>query len=151
MHAVKILASVYLVRSTQHHVALRCADAVAAAAREMSFEVLLEFRGSRLPLTVSIRGMITGSSTHNQRIQRLWRGVTQPFYRLFYHFEHIGLLDPLNEAHLFALHYVLIPRINRSLEAFQRGWNHHSIRTESNKSPHQLFVQGYTSHYRDLA
>ena len=93
--------------------------------------------------------MITGSSTHNQRIEHLWRDlhrcVTQLFYRLFYHLEHIGLLDPLNEAHLYALHYVYIPRINRSLEAFQRGWNHHSIRTESNMSPHQLFVQGYLS------
>lgn len=24
----------------------------------------------------------------------------------------------------------------------QRGWNHHSIRTENNHSPHQLFVRG---------
>ena len=100
---------------------------------------MLEHRGND-------RGsMITGSSTHHQRIKRLWRDlhrcVTQLFYRLFYHLEHIGLLDPLNEAHLYALHFVYVPRINRALEAFQRGWNHHSIRTESNKSP----VEGYLS------
>ena len=90
--------------------------------------------------------MITGSSTHNQRIERLWRDlhrcVTQLFYRLFYHLEHLGLLDPLNEAHLYALQYVYLPRINHALEAFQRGWNYHSIRTEGNHSPHQLFIQG---------
>ena len=90
--------------------------------------------------------MITGSSTHNQRIERLWRDlhrcVTQLFYRLFYHLEDRGLLDPLHETHLYALHYVYLPRINLALETFQRGWNHHSIRTEGNHSPHQLFVQG---------
>ena len=49
--------------------------------------------------------MITGSSTHNQRIERLWRDlhrcVTQLFYRLFYYLENEGILDPLNEAHLY--------------------------------------------------
>ena len=69
--------------------------------------------------------------------------MTQLFYRLFYHLEHCGLLDSLNEAHLYALHYVYLPRINHALEVFQRGWNHHSIRTEGSHSPHQLFVQGF--------
>ena len=55
---------------------------------------------------------------------------------MFYHLEHLGLLDA---AHLHALHYVYIPRINRALEAFQEGWNHHSILTEGNHSPHQFF------------
>ena len=43
--------------------------------------------------------MITGSSTHNQGIERLWRDmhrcVTVVFYRLFYFMEQHGLLDPL--------------------------------------------------------
>jgi hypothetical protein len=58
---------------------------------------------------------------------------------LFYHLEHLGLLESLNETRLYALHFVCLPRIN---SAFQKGWNHHSIRTEGNRSPHQLFVQG---------
>ena len=69
--------------------------------------------------------IIVGSSTDNQRIDRLWRDmhrcVTSLYYRLFYHLEHLGLLDPLNELHIYALHYVYVPRINKSLKQFQSG------------------------------
>ena len=53
-----------------------------------------------------------------------------------------GLLDPLNHKHLYALHYIYKPRIQKSLDEFREGWNHHSIRTEQNKTPYQLFVSG---------
>lgn len=90
--------------------------------------------------------MITGSSIHNQRIERLWRDVFQSvigmFYRLFYHMEHHDLLNPTNEIHLFALHHIFLPRINRSLLNFKSSWNHHSIRTEHNSTPNQLFTSG---------
>lgn len=90
--------------------------------------------------------MLTGCSTHNQRIERLWvdmyRSVTLLYYRLFYYMEHHGLLNVLNEVHLFALHYIYIPRINRSLKIFQDGWNHHGIKTANHLSPQQLFLQG---------
>ena len=56
--------------------------------------------------------------------------------------EQHDMLDPLNELHLFALHYVFIPRINRALSEFLEGWNHHPIRTAHNKLPHQLFTTG---------
>lgn len=90
--------------------------------------------------------MITGSSTHNQRIERLWvdvhRSVTSLYYRLFYFLEQSDILDALNEVHLFALHFVYIPRINQALKEFQQGWNYHGIRTASHLTPHQLFVRG---------
>lgn len=90
--------------------------------------------------------MITGSSIHNQRIERLWcdmhRCITILYYRLFYFMEQQGMLNPLDEFHLFSLHYVYLPRINRSLEIFRGGWNHHRIRTANHYSPHQLFVEG---------
>ena len=93
--------------------------------------------------------MITGSSTHSQRIERLWRDmhrcITVLFYRLLYFMEQHGMLGPLNEAHPFALHYVYLPRINHALRIFQEGWNDHSIRTAHHHSPRQLFVTGCLS------
>lgn len=56
--------------------------------------------------------------------------------------EQTDLLDPLNEMHLYALHYVYIPRINKALFEFMQGWNNHPNRTSHNKSPHQLFTAG---------
>jgi hypothetical protein len=53
-----------------------------------------------------------------------------------------GLLDSLNDIHLFALHYVYLPRVNKTLEGFVQGWNNHNIRTAGHMSPHQLFVEG---------
>lgn len=90
--------------------------------------------------------MITGSSVHNQRIERLWRDmhrcVTVLFYKLFYFLEQYDMLDPLNDEHLYALHYVYLPRINQALDKFRHGWNSHPIRTAHNKSPHQIFTAG---------
>ena len=90
--------------------------------------------------------IITGFSVHNQRIEHLWRDVHQSvtllYYRLFYYFEQHDLLDPLCEPNLYAPHYVLVPRINRSFEQFLNAWNHHQIRTAHQKSSHQLFTAG---------
>lgn len=93
------------------------------------------------------RSVITGSSVHNQRIERLWRdmhrSVTVLFHKLLYFMEHHhDLLDLMNEEHLYAVHYIFIPRINQALSNLVKGWNHHPIRTAHNKSPHQLFTAG---------
>ena len=92
------------------------------------------------------RSMIVGSSVHNQRIERLWRDLFQSavrlYYRLFYYLESRGYLEPANGIHIYSLHYVYLPRINKSLDQFKNAWNHHGIRTAEYKSPYQLFTAG---------
>ena len=52
--------------------------------------------------------------------------------------EQQDILDPLSHLNLWALQYVYLPRINRSLTEFIHSWNNHSIRTASHKTPQQL-------------
>ena len=94
------------------------------------------------------RTVITGSSTHNERIERLWRDVYRSvgvlFREVFYTLEANRKLDPLNEIDLYCLHLVFLPRINGALESFTESWNNHSISTVGvgNLTPNQLFIRG---------
>lgn len=56
--------------------------------------------------------------------------------------ENEGLLDLSNDTDVFCLHYVFLPRINRALEEFRLGWNHHGVSTEGNQSPYQICIAG---------
>ena len=90
--------------------------------------------------------ILTGSSVHNQRIERLWRDVFQrvtgTFYKLFNEMEEVGILNPLNSVHIYCLHYIFLPRIQNALDIFMSAWNHHPISGQKNLSPVQLFTQG---------
>ena len=37
---------------------------------------------------------------------------------------------------------MFIPRIQKSLNEFKEGWNHHQLSTEQNKSPYQIWMLG---------
>lgn len=89
---------------------------------------------------------IAGRSVHNQRIERLWRDVfsscTAHLYNMFYSMEDEGLLDPVDEVDLFALHFVFLPRINRQLGSFKEAYCRHKLRTEHHRTPLQLWLRG---------
>ena len=59
---------------------------------------------------------LVGSSTHNQRIERLWRDVFRSVAHIFYYtfqaMEESGLLEIDNPLHKVALHYVYLPCLN---------------------------------------
>ena len=86
--------------------------------------------------------VITGSSVHNQRIERLNRDINAQvlnhFVNLFTHMEETNLLSSDNESDLFVLHSVFLPIINKRLQEFMDGSNNHPLSTERNYSPKQL-------------
>ena len=89
--------------------------------------------------------IITGPSTHKQRIERLWRdvfqGVLSFFYHLFYFMEDENLLDPLNINHIGALHHTYLHEINNKLHIWQKAWANHRMRT-TKTSPLRLWIAG---------
>lgn len=90
--------------------------------------------------------IITGTSVHNQRIERLWRDVNRVvvsrFLNIFLYLERQNELDCNNELRLYCLHLVFVDLINQSLETFTEQWNNHPVTTEQNFSPNQLWVRG---------
>ena len=95
--------------------------------------------------------IITGSSVHNCRVERMHRdvysGVLVFYSNIFQDLEHEGLLDVLNDVHLFSLHHVFIPRIERSLQEFVDQMNHRPVSTERNLSPLQMWESGMLENF----
>ena len=54
--------------------------------------------------------------------------------------ERAGLQHPEDEIDLFCLHYLAIPLLTSTLQEFVTSWNNHSLRTERERSPLQLFA-----------
>ena len=90
---------------------------------------------------------LVGSSTHNQRIERLWRDVFRCVAHIFYYtfqaMEESGLLQIDNPLHKFTLHYIYLSHVNRALSSFTSAWNNHPLTgTENNWSPERIWVNG---------
>ena len=93
--------------------------------------------------------IITGTSVHNQRIERLWRDVNRVtasrFLNIFFYLETNNVFVPSNDTHLYVLQMVYVDLINSALRDFSNQWNSHPISTETNYSPQQLWVAAMVS------
>lgn len=56
--------------------------------------------------------------------------------------EQTNLLDMENPNHMFTLHVVFLPRINKALDEFLRMYNDHRLSTENNWTPNQIWYNG---------
>ncbi len=89
--------------------------------------------------------IITGSSVHNCQVERLHRdvysGVLVFYSQIFEELENEGL-DVLNDVHIYSLHHIYIPRIEKSLQEFIQQMNNRPVSTERNQSPLQMWQSG---------
>ena len=46
---------------------------------------------------------------------------------------------------IFCLQVVFVPKLQHHLDSFRNGWCNHRIRTEHNRTPHQLWIQGLSN------
>ncbi|OSC97868.1 hypothetical protein PYCCODRAFT_1376313 [Trametes coccinea BRFM310] len=95
---------------------------------------------------------IWGRSVHNIRIERLWVDVTMGFGSkwklLFYELETVHGLDVGNDAHVWLLHHIFLPNLNRDAEVWAATWNQHIVarRGERHMAPAQMYLHGLAEH-----
>ena len=86
--------------------------------------------------------VIAGPSVRNQWVERLNGDVNVQVNRyyaeIFRELEFEDKLNITNPTDKFCLHYVYLPRINRTLTDFVNAHNCHSISTEGSATPRQL-------------
>jgi len=90
--------------------------------------------------------VLTGSSTHNERMEILWRDL----YRAIIHFQDTFLhelereetLDVMNDADMLAYVMCFWHDLRKYVKDFKQSWNSHCLSTEGNMTPYQLFFEG---------
>ena len=87
---------------------------------------------------VSIEGALLLVLPYTISAQRALRLVARHFRNVFSFLEKKAFLNLPNEVHLFALHYIYMPLIKKSLEEFTNDWRYHPLSSEWNQSPYQL-------------
>ena len=63
------------------------------------------------------------------------------YHQLFYFMEDEGILDPLDNLHLIALHHVYLENIQEKLEIWSRAWSQLRIRT-TKSLPIRMWIAG---------
>ena len=80
----------------------------------------------------SMTHVVQGKSTHNCRIEYIWRfvrhHVTQGFRDLFYELHRLRVFNPLSPTEMFYLQHVFLPVVQKALDDFRDMWNKHPIR-----------------------
>ena len=61
------------------------------------------------------------------------------------------MLNVENDIHMFCLHYVYLPRLNRALHQFVEAWNYHPMSSMGNLSPIQIWIAGLSRNSTDEA
>ncbi|KAG8781599.1 hypothetical protein FRC12_021723 [Ceratobasidium sp. 428] len=93
-----------------------------------------------------------GSSTNNQRIERLWLDVGKQFARIWRAFficlENCHQLDRSNTHHLWLLQVLFLGQLNSSALEFQQHWNLHGVSgpTTHNQTPEDMRFLGQLEH-----
>lgn len=88
---------------------------------------------------------LTFRSVHNVRIERLWLNLTTSFgakwHEFFHKLEFRYGLDINSESHMWLLHFLFLPSINRDVAFFVDTWNNHriQIRRGTNRSPIDMY------------
>ncbi|KAJ7761772.1 hypothetical protein B0H16DRAFT_1661905 [Mycena metata] len=91
---------------------------------------------------------IWGRSVHNIRIERLWvdftRGVGKKWFRFFHELESSYGLSADNTAHIWLLHHLFLPALNRDALEWAEAWNSHKITIAGSpkRSPRDMFTFG---------
>jgi hypothetical protein len=99
------------------------------------------------------RPALTGKSTQNTRIERLW-GVYNPkvnhrFRAIFQGLEDRGILSNRDSEsdewaiNRYCLTRVFLARIQVAASNFAATWDYHKVSTEGNKSPLRLWLDGW--------
>ena len=104
----------------------------------------------RSPYGENPKAVIVGPSTANVRIERLWLTLgTQKIAAWRVLFESMELtmgLDVNNDIHIWCLHFVFLPRLNRELEQWRNRMNntrHTADRAAGRRrTPQEMFTHG---------
>jgi hypothetical protein len=84
---------------------------------------------------------------HNSRIERLWFDVTEgfgckwkDFFCILEEHHSLNISDP---SHIWLLHWLFLPSINRDAVAWAESWNSHKIQLDGERrsSPKQMFIR----------